>query len=56
MTPTDNEQTDKNSRDAGHERTVILQRCAKHGLAFMPSEGCPDCEKEKSEAGEGAAE
>jgi hypothetical protein len=31
-------------------KTLILQRCPKHGLAFLPSEGCPECAKEKEAA------
>ena len=54
MTTPDNDQTDNSSKSSGHEETVILQRCAKHGIPYMPQEGCPECEKEKgSPAGEG---
>ena len=31
-------------------KTLILQRCPKHGIAFLPSEGCPECAKEKDAA------
>lgn len=55
MMPSDKEQDRNKSRDAENERTVILVRCLKHHLAYMPSEGCPECRKEKIEAGEGAA-
>ncbi len=47
MTMADNDQTNDNT-GGGHEKTVILQRCEKHGIPYMPSEGCPECEKEKS--------
>ncbi len=46
MTPTDNEQTGS-PKDSGNDKTVKLQRCPKHGTLFLPSEGCPECEKEK---------
>jgi uncharacterized OB-fold protein len=48
MTPPDNEQTNTESSDPKDEKTVILQRCPKHGTLYMPNEGCPECEKEKS--------
>lgn len=55
MTTPDNDQTGSNPRRTGHDDTVILVRCAKHGIAFMPNEGCQECEKEKgSSAGEGS--
>ncbi len=47
MTPPDNEQTNK-PRDSKDEKTLKLQRCPKHGTLYMPNEGCPECEKEKS--------
>lgn len=47
MTPPDNEQTSTPPGDAEHEKTVILQRCPKHGITYMPNEACPECEKEK---------
>ena len=48
MTTTDsNDQAGNNPNKSKHEDTVILQRCAKHGIAYMPSEGCPECAKEK---------
>ena len=48
MTTSDNESSGNNSKKSGHEDTVILQRCAKHGIPYMPQEGCPECEKEKN--------
>lgn len=48
MTTPDNDQSGNNSGKSKHEDTVILQRCAKHGVAYMPQEGCPECEKEKN--------
>ena len=54
-TPDNNDQTGSNPKRSGHDDTVILMRCPKHGIAFMPNEGCPECEKEKDPpAGEGA--
>jgi len=54
MTPPDNEQTNSQSGESELEKTVILQRCAKHSLTYMANEGCPECEKEKSAStGEG---
>jgi len=53
MTPSDNEQTDRKSGDAEYEKTVSLLRCAKHGLAYMANESCPECDKEKNAASEG---
>lgn len=47
MAPPDNEQTNNRSSGSDNDKTVILQRCPKHGTTFMPSEGCPECEKEK---------
>ena len=51
MTPPDNEQADERSVDSNNEKTVILQRCPKHGTVYLPNEGCPECEKEKKAAG-----
>jgi len=53
MTPPDNKQTDNKPRDKELERTVILQRCEKHKLAYMANEGCPECAKEKNGVGDG---
>lgn len=54
-TPDNNGQTDNSPRKKAHDDTVILMRCPKHGLAYMPSEGCPECAKEKDPlASEGA--
>ncbi|MHB1115638.1 hypothetical protein [Sideroxydans sp.] len=40
------------SEEGEHDgKTVILQRCPKHGIVFLPSEGCPECAKEKEAAG-----
>lgn len=50
MSP-DAEQTDKKSADTELEKTVILQRCDKHGIVYMANEGCPECEKENDSAG-----
>jgi hypothetical protein len=56
MTTPDNNQTGTNSKGSEHDKTVILQRCAKHGIPYMENEGCPECEKEKgSSAGKGAS-
>ena len=39
------------SEEGEHDgKTVILQRCPKHDLVFLPSEGCPECAKEKDTA------
>ena len=39
------------SEEGEHDgKTVILQRCPKHGIVFLPSEGCPECAKEKEAA------
>lgn len=39
------------SEEGEHDgKTVILQRCPKHGIAFLPKEGCPECAKEKEAA------
>lgn len=55
MTTPDDNQTGNKSEESANDKTVILQRCPKHGIAFMANEGCPECEKEKgSSAGEGA--
>jgi|GEM_PF-4652887 hypothetical protein len=51
MTPPDNDQTDNQTCNSEHEKTVILIRCEKHDLVYMANEGCPECEKEKSGAG-----
>jgi uncharacterized OB-fold protein len=48
MTPPDDKQTTNKSKDSDTDKTVILQRCAKHGTVFMPDEGCPECKKENS--------
>ena len=50
MTTSDNGNTDSKNKDADIEKTVILHRCAKHGVTFMASEGCPECAKEKDGA------
>ncbi len=47
MSMPDNNQTNDKAGSSGNEKTVILQRCAKHGVTYMPHEGCPECEKEK---------
>ena len=47
MTPQDNEQTNNKSQNSQDDKTVILQRCSKHGTIYMPNERCPECEKEK---------
>ena len=52
MTPPDNNQTNNPSGEKELEKTVILMRCQKHGLAYMANEGCPECEKENG--GEGS--
>jgi len=40
------------SEEGEHDgKTVILQRCPKHEIVFLPSEGCPECAKEKEAAG-----
>lgn len=51
MTPPDNKQTDNKSGDSKDDKTVVLQRCPKHGTLYMPNEGCPECAKENSAAG-----
>ena len=51
MTPPDVEQTDNKLADSELEKTVILQRCDKHGVVYMANEGCPECEKEQNSAG-----
>ena len=51
MTPPDNEQTKNDSNDSEFEKTVTLMRCAKHDLAYMANEGCPECKKEKDASG-----
>jgi hypothetical protein len=39
------------SEEGEHDgKTVILQRCPKHDTLFLPSEGCPECAKEKDTA------
>ncbi|MBK9160112.1 MAG: hypothetical protein IPM27_00830 [Nitrosomonadales bacterium] len=48
MTPPENEQPDNKPADDDHEKTVQLKRCPKHGLPYLPSEGCPECNKEKN--------
>lgn len=48
MTPPDAEQNDNKSRDSALEKTVILQRCPKHGIVYMANEECPECAKEKN--------
>lgn len=54
-TPDNNDPTSNNSRESEYEDTVILLRCAKHGIAYMANEKCSECEKEKgSSDGEGA--
>jgi len=30
-------------------KTVIMQRCHKHGLLHMPGDLCPECAKEKKD-------
>ncbi|MEW5905053.1 MAG: hypothetical protein AB1722_12010 [Pseudomonadota bacterium] len=29
-------------------KTVIMMRCPKHGIAYLPKDGCPECAKEKT--------
>lgn len=55
MTTPANNQTGNNSRGSEHDKTVILKRCAKHGIPYMENEGCPECEKEKVSSGKGAS-
>ncbi len=47
MTQPDNEPTNNKSQKSKEDKTVILQRCPKHGTVYMPNEHCPECEKEK---------
>ena len=49
MTPPDDDQTDNERDNPDYAKTVILKRCAKHGIAYMEDEGCPECEKEKNQ-------
>ena len=53
MTTPDNNQSDSNTKNSEQDKTVILQRCAKHGTVYMPQEGCPECEKEKGSSAGG---
>ncbi len=48
MTPADDKQTNNKPKAPDTDKTVVLQRCAKHGTVFMPDEGCPECQKEKN--------
>ncbi len=48
MTPADDKQTPNKPKAPDTDKTVVLQRCAKHGTVFMPDEGCPECQKEKN--------
>lgn len=48
MSASDNENKESKNKNAENEKTVILQRCSKHGVAYMANEGCPECAKEKS--------
>ncbi len=47
MTPPDDKQTTNKSKDSDTDKTIKLQRCPTHGTLFLPSEGCPECEKDK---------
>ncbi|OIO11927.1 MAG: hypothetical protein CO069_00640 [Gallionellaceae bacterium CG_4_9_14_0_8_um_filter_60_335] len=43
---------DSNTPAGEHDgKTVILQRCPKHGILFEPGEECPECATEKKSAG-----
>jgi hypothetical protein len=51
MTPPDDDSIIIREEGEHDGKTVILQRCPKHNIVFLPSEGCPECAKEKAAAG-----
>ncbi|GAB1233398.1 hypothetical protein [Ferrigenium sp. UT5] len=51
MSPSDHDQKATPPEGDHDGKTVILQRCPKHGTLFMPGEVCPACAKEKTSSG-----
>jgi hypothetical protein len=54
MTPPSDDQTDNNRDNPDFDKTVTLLRCEKHGITYLETEACPQCEKEKKQSSEAA--
>jgi hypothetical protein len=52
MTPPSDDQTDNNRDIPDFDKTVTLLCCEKHGITYLETEFCPQCDEEKNHASE----